>query len=86
MTRQIEITAPPEPKRLRYLNLAGLSTYQISRMVNLSQSAVARKIREIAEQENAEARRRFWMSLMFAQLTLCATIATAALVTMALRR
>lgn len=78
MTRQVEFTAPPEPENLRHLHLAGLSTYQISRLVNQSQSTVSRKIREIADRESTDARRRFWMTAMYALVTLALLVIAAA--------
>jgi hypothetical protein len=61
---------------------AGLSTRQIAARVPLSQSAVARRLRKIAEQ-NIARRRQFWRTAWVVLLTASAVAAAAALVSIA---
>jgi predicted transcriptional regulator len=60
------MTLPDQPEapdsRLRHLAAAGLSTYKIADMVNLSQSAVSRRLRKMAEEERLLSRIRFWQA------------------------
>jgi len=61
---------------------AGLSTRQIAARVPLSQSAVARRLRKIAEQ-NLARRHKFWRTAWLVLLTASAVAVAAALVSIA---
>lgn len=62
---------------------AGLSTRQIAARVPLSQSAVARRLRKITEQ-NLSRRRQFWHTAMLVLLTASALALAAAAVSIAI--
>jgi hypothetical protein len=65
------------------LAAADFSTRQIAAKVPLSQSAVARRLRKITEQ-NQLRRRQFWQTAMFALLTVSAMALAAAAVSIAI--
>jgi predicted transcriptional regulator len=73
----------PDNGRLRHLRDAGLSTYKIADMVNLSQSAVSRRLRRMAEDERLLSRTRFWQVVASATAVTCLLVIAAAVATMA---
>lgn len=72
-----------EPQRVLLLNRAGLSTRRIAELLSLSQSTVTRRLGEARQMELTDRSRKRWRGAMFALLTVCAVIATAALATIA---
>ena len=81
------MTLPDQPEpdngRLRHLAAAGLSTYKIADMVNLSQSAVSRRLRKMAEEEQLLSRTRFWQATGSALVVACLMVIAAAVASMA---
>ena len=69
--------------QLRHLADAGLSTYKIADLVNLSQSAVSRRLRKMAEQEQLISRMRFWQAIAAALVVACLIVIATAVATMA---
>lgn len=85
MTTQTQTPPDPATGPMRHLAAAGLSTRRIAQELNLSQSTVVRKLREIRAEENTARNLRRVQLTAYGLFMVCLTVITIAVVHMSWR-